>query len=108
MQEPEIEICSSMLDALNECVEVCPFGDILSFDLSFIQTDIYEHFFFLNFDKVALFPFCFPTNTITMDNHLFPESFARGSFLNFVSRLAYLFARETNSIVLLDFWNAFG
>ena len=99
-----------MLDALNECVQVFSFGDILSFELSFIQTDIYEHifFFFLNFEKVALFPFCLPTNTVTLDNDLSPESFARGPFLKFDNRLAYLFARETNSIVLLDFWNTFG
>lgn len=23
LQEPEVEICASMLDALNECVQVC-------------------------------------------------------------------------------------
>jgi len=41
-QEPEVEICASMLDALNECVQVCT--SIYEVGVCIISTKM--HFFF--------------------------------------------------------------
>lgn len=53
-QEPEVEICASMLDALNECVQVCT--SIYEVGVCIISTKM--HYFLINFFLSLVYPLC--------------------------------------------------